>query len=208
MELSNRINMTPTHLIIFVKNRIPGQTKTRLAASLGHEAALQVYDQLLAHTHAVTAPLPCSKWVFFSDYLEEEGLWERGYRLEVQQGGDLGERMYRAFEHCFSEGAQRVCIIGSDCFELEIHHLQQAFEALKQQDVVLGPAADGGYYLLGLQEQQPELFHNKVWSTPDVLADALQDCRGLGLSVHQLPLLHDLDDLQDYKRYQQRLQKS
>lgn len=200
--------MIRNHLIIFVKNRIPGKTKTRLAKSIGDTAALQVYDQLLEHTHSVTAPLNYQKWVFFSEYLEEKSLWQQGYQAEVQQGNDLGERMHRAFEKCFSEGAQRVCIIGSDCFELTSGHLQQAFESLKKHDVVLGPAADGGYYLLGLQEQQPELFYNKVWSTPDVLAEALEDCRRLGLSTKQLPLLHDLDDIRDLKRYQQqRLQE-
>jgi uncharacterized protein len=200
--------MTPNHLIIFVKNRLPGKTKTRLAATIGDAAALQVYDQLLAHTHGVTEPLSCCKWVFYSDFLpEEDRLWQKGYRREVQQGADLGERMHRAFERCFSEGARRVCIIGSDCYELETHHVQQAFDALRQQDVVLGPAADGGYYLLGLQEQQPELFMNKVWSTSDVLAEALQDCRRLGLSTFQLPLLQDLDTIRDFKRYQQKLAK-
>lgn len=194
--------MTDNHLIIFVKNRIPGRTKTRLAASIGDEAALQVYDQLLVHTHQAVAPLRCSKWVFFSEYMEEESLWGKGFRKEVQQGKDLGERMYQAFENCLSEGAKRVCIIGSDCFELETSHLQQAFRSLRVKDVTIGPAADGGYYLLGLQEQQPELFRNKVWSTPDVLADTLDDCQRLGLSVFQLPQLHDLDDIKDLKRYQ------
>jgi rSAM/selenodomain-associated transferase 1 len=197
--------MTPNHLIIFVKNRIPGRTKTRLAQSIGDEAALQVYDELLVHTHAVTMELSVCKWVFFSDYLEKENsLWQQGYELEVQQGKDLGERMQLAFEKCFSEGAKRVCIIGSDCFELESSHLKKAFDALKQKDVVLGPAADGGYYLLGLQEQQPELFKNKIWSTPEVLADTLLDCTRLGLSVLQLPQLYDLDDIKDLKRYRQK----
>jgi uncharacterized protein len=200
--------MTPDHLIIFVKNRLAGKTKTRLAAAIGDAAALQVYDQLLAHTYGVTEPLSCSKWVFYSDFLpDEDSLWQQHYRLAVQQGADLGERMYRAFEHCFAEGARRVCIIGSDCYELETAHVLQAFEALRQQDVVLGPAADGGYYLLGLQEQQPELFRNKVWSTPDVLSEALQDCQRLGLSTFQLPLLHDLDTVRDLKRYQHHLAK-
>lgn len=196
--------MTPNHLIIFVKNRIPGSTKTRLAKSVGDEAALQVYDALLDHTQAVTAGFLAEKWVFFSEEIEEKSLWSIGYRLAVQQGQDLGKRMQQAFERCFAEGAQRVCIIGSDCYELEPKHLQEAYAALQQHDVVIGPAHDGGYYLLGLQEQQPELFQNKIWSTPDVFADTLDDCERLGLSVHQLPRLHDLDDVQDLKRYQQK----
>ncbi|AHM62140.1 hypothetical protein D770_19445 [Flammeovirgaceae bacterium 311] len=197
--------MTPNHLIIFVKNRIPGRTKTRLAQSIGDEEALQVYDELLVHTHAATIGLNISKWVFFSDYLEENNsLWQQGYQLQVQQGKDLGERMQLAFEKCFSQGAQRVCIIGSDCYELETEHLNKAYDALRQKDVVLGPAADGGYYLLGLQEQQPELFQHKIWSTPEVLADTLDDCERLGLSVQQLPQLHDLDNIQDLKRYRQK----
>lgn len=197
--------MTPNHLIIFVKNRIPGRTKTRLAQSIGDEAALQVYDELLVHTHAATIGLNACKWVFFSDFPEKENsLWQQGYELEVQQGKDLGERMQLAFEKCFSQGARRVCIIGSDCFELEAEHLKKAFEVLRHKDVVLGPAADGGYYLLGLQEQQPELFQHKVWSTPEVLADTLDDCKRLGLSVEQLTQLHDLDNIQDLKRYRQK----
>lgn len=196
--------MTPNHLIIFVKNRIAGRTKTRLAKSVGNKAALQVYDMLLAHTQAVTAGVLVEKWVFFSEEIEEKSLWNTGYRPAVQQGKDLGERMQQAFEQCFAEGAQRVCIIGSDCYELEPKHLQEAFSALQQHDVVIGPAHDGGYYLLGMQEQQPELFQSKIWSTPDVLADTLDDCERLGLAVHQLPRLHDLDDIQDFKRYQQK----
>lgn len=196
--------MTPNHLIIFVKNRIPGRTKTRLAKSIGDEAALKVYDELLAHTYAATTAFKGTKWVFFSEYMEESGQWQKGFRLEVQQGKELGERMQHAFEKCFSEGAKRVCIIGSDCFELETEHLQKAFDALREQDVVIGPAHDGGYYLLGLQEQQPELFEKKVWSTPDVFADTLDDCSRLGLAVHQLPRLYDLDDIEDLKRYQQK----
>ncbi len=194
--------MIPNHLIIFVKNRIPGQTKTRLAKSIGDEEALWVYDQLLAHTRAATAAFKGEKWVFYSNEIEENRLWD-GYRAAVQEGPGLGERMQQAFEKCFSEGAKRVCIIGSDCFELEQHHLQAAFNALKQHDIVIGPAHDGGYYLLGLQEQQPELFKNKIWSTPDVYADTIDDTRRLGLSVYELPRLHDLDDIQDLKRFQQ-----
>lgn len=195
--------MDSQHLIIFVKNRIPGRTKTRLAKSIGNEAALQVYDELLAHTHSVSLCFKGVRWVFFSDYLEKEGLWQQGFKLAVQQGEDLGERMQRAFERCFSEGAQRVCIIGSDCFELEPGHLHQAFDALREQDVAIGPAKDGGYYLLGLQEQQPELFQHKTWSTPDVCAETLDDCKRLCLSVYQLPSLHDLDDIRDLKRFEQ-----
>lgn len=196
--------MIADHLIIFVKNKISGRTKTRLASAIGDEAALQVYDELLAHTHAVVQDFKVCKWVFFSDRLEEDSLWQGGeYKLEVQQGQALGERMFNAFESCFAQGAKRVCIIGSDCFELESRHLEKAFRVLQRKDVVLGPAADGGYYLLGLQEHQPELFKNKIWSTPDVLADTLDDCQRLGLSVHQLPQLHDLDNIQDLKRYRQ-----
>lgn len=199
--------MTAEHLIIFVKNRIPGRTKTRLAKSIGDEAALLIYDELLAYTAKVAGAFRGTKWVFFSDELEEGGLWQQGFRLRVQEGQELGERMQRAFEMCFAEGAKRVCIIGSDCFELEPRHLKESFKALREKDVVIGPAYDGGYYLLGLQEQQPELFQNKVWSTPDVLADTLDDCRWMGLSLHQLPPLHDLDDIRDLKRYQQDTKK-
>jgi rSAM/selenodomain-associated transferase 1 len=193
--------MTENHLIIFVKNRIAGKTKTRLARTIGNDKALAIYEELLACTHSVTAPLQYKKWVFFSEYTEENSLWGEGYEQAVQVGKDLGERMHNAFEKCFAEGAKRVCIIGTDCFELETQHLQTAFEKLEQNDMVVGPADDGGYYLLGLQEQQPELFLNKTWSTPDVLAETLETSKHLGLKVEQLSKLHDLDDENDLKRY-------
>ena len=193
--------MTENHLIIFVKNRIAGKTKTRLAKTIGNDKALAIYEELLNYTHCVTAPLQYKKWVFFSEYIEKNSLWGEGYELAVQHGADLGERMHSAFEKCFAQGAKRVCIIGTDCFELETRHIQEAFEILERKDAVFGPAEDGGYYLLGLQEQQPELFLNKTWSTPDVLAEALQTSEHLGLKVAHLKKLHDLDNEQDLRRY-------
>jgi rSAM/selenodomain-associated transferase 1 len=109
----------------------------------------------------------------------------------------LGERMHQAFAEAFATGAARVVIIGTDCPGLTPELLQAAFEALHRHDMVVGPADDGGYYLLGLRELQPALFANKNWSTATVLPDTLADAARLGLGVAQLPVLHDVDSGSD-----------
>ena len=105
--------------------------------------------------------------------------------------------MAYAFADAFAGGAARVVIVGTDCQGLSAELLHQAFDYLKTHDLVLGPAADGGYYLLGLNKLQPDLFTNKDWSTATVLPDTLADAARLGLRVDQLPTLHDVDSAQD-----------
>ena len=190
--------MPPELLLIFVKNPAPGKVKTRLAATVGDQQALQIYRQLLGRTRAVTMPLSCDKKVCYSPVIQHHDSWEGTHYQKAQQAeGDLGERMLQAFEVGFAQGYQRICIIGSDCYQLTTDVLRQAFEALATHDMVIGPSTDGGYYLLGMQRLHPELFRNKHWSTASVSKDTIVEAKQQQLSWWELPTLSDVDEESD-----------
>lgn len=190
-------------LIIFVRNPEKGKVKTRLAKTTGDEKALTVYRELLAHTHAITKELACDKFVFYADHINENDLWENDvYRKKLQRGARLGERMLEAFMELCRMQYTKIQVIGSDCYELTAEIIEKGFEKLNETDVVIGPSADGGYYLLGTNQVIEELFANKEWSTDSVLKDTLQDIEQLSLSCFQLPLLRDIDTEQDWLHYQ------
>ncbi len=186
-------------LIIFVRNPVLGKVKTRLAASIGNEKALMLYKHLLQHTQAISENLPVTKFVFYVDYVNEDDLWN-GFEKRLQQGDGLGERMKNAFTGLFEKGFTKICIIGSDCYELSSDILSDAFEKLNTSDVVAGPVSDGGYYILGMTKFFPEFFIDKAWSTDTVFADTLKDAAKLNLSLHQLPMLHDIDTEADLRK--------
>lgn len=185
-------------LIIFVRNPVLGRVKTRLAAGIGEIKALQVYENLLQHTHSITEALPVTKFVYYSDAIDENDLWN-GFEKRMQQGKNLGERMQKAFDETFEIGFTNICIIGSDCLELNTAILKEAFENLEKTGMVIGPVMDGGYYLLGTNRLIPELFMNKTWSTNSVFRDTLKDAATLNIDVHQLPLLNDIDNETDLR---------
>jgi rSAM/selenodomain-associated transferase 1 len=189
-------------LIIFVRQPLLGKVKTRLASTMGEAKALAIYKELLQHTRNITLTLPCDKFVFYADGIAEDDIWNNAiYLKKVQSSGDLGARMQAAFEDSFSSGYQHICVIGSDCYELTTEIIQQAFEALQHDDVVIGPSADGGYYLLGLSRMQPSLFTNIAWSTGTVLQQTIAACIGASCTHKFLPLLHDIDDEHDWIRH-------
>lgn len=188
-------------LIIFAKNEVVGTVKTRLAATIGNENALQIYKTLLKHSFHTTYALPFSKTVFYSDYVELQDLWHNAsYNKKVQRGEDLGEKMKNAFAAVFGEGAQQAVIMGTDCPQLNADIIHDAFDALAQYDIVIGPAHDGGYYLLAMKTLYPELFSGIPWSTHLVLQQTLQICQQLNLSVYLLPKLTDIDTEEDLKK--------
>ncbi|MCS6917542.1 MAG: TIGR04282 family arsenosugar biosynthesis glycosyltransferase [Chitinophagales bacterium] len=187
-------------LIVFVRNAIAGKVKTRLARAIGAERALDVYRQLLEHTYAVTHGLCCDKAVYYSDYVEQDDLWNHQAFIKHQQrGGDLGKRMLNAFRDAFGCGYQKVVLIGSDTFQLSSDLLQAAFDHLNRCDVVLGPAHDGGYYLIGMKQMHALLFKNKQWSSEHVLHATLEDLRNLNGSYHLLDELVDIDTEEDLR---------
>jgi len=205
----NAAALPSPHLLVFAREPELGRVKTRLAAGIGAEAALAVYRELLALTEAAVAAaqMPATVWLAGApagaDPAQPRPQWP-GLPWRVQPAaGSLGERMAHAFGEAFAAGAARVVIIGTDCPGLSAELLRQAFAELLHAEVVVGPADDGGYYLLGMTELQPELFANKDWSTATVLPDTLADAARLGLRVAQLPTLHDVDSAQDLARWRQ-----
>ncbi|MEP1094413.1 MAG: TIGR04282 family arsenosugar biosynthesis glycosyltransferase [Cyclobacteriaceae bacterium] len=191
--------MTDSLLMIFVKNLIPGMVKTRLAKDIGMDAAMDIYMQLVEHTNEVAEKITTDKAIYYSEYVEIEDIWDtEKYSLKVQKGNDLGEKMMNAFDEAF-DSYNNVVIIGSDCYDLSPKIIADAFKSLEEHDLVVGPAKDGGYYLLGMKEYFPQLFQNKKYSTDQVLQELLDEANGLELAIHQLEELNDIDTLQDLK---------
>ena len=185
--------------MIFVKNLIPGMVKTRLAEDIGIDKALDVYQELVHRTHKITKKLEIDKAVYYSEYVEIEDIWDNGdYKLTSQKGFTLGEKMSNAFDEAF-DSYNKVIIIGSDCYDLSSKTIKLAYEMLEENDLVVGPAKDGGYYLLGMKEYLPQLFQDKEYSTDTVLKELLAEAEELQLSVYQLPTLNDVDTLDDLK---------
>lgn len=179
-------------LIVFTRRPELGKVKTRLAKETSNEVALNVYSNLLTHTHNITKNLEVDKWVFYTDEIEFEDLWdEGGFMKMIQSEGDLGQKMQTAFLKGFAAGYLEIVIIGSDLDTLTQEIIEDAFTEIKQQNV-LGPAEDGGYYLLGLNEPRVDVFDNKEWGTDSVLRDTI-----LNFENDEVFLLEELNDI-DY----------
>jgi hypothetical protein len=190
-------------LIVFVKEPRPGAVKTRLAADVGPAAAAELYQALVEGVLEATTPVPgeYERLVFFDPPEARRGLreWLPGVSLRAQSAGGLGERMADAFARAFGRGATRVAIAGSDVPGMTRGTVLRALEELGESDVVLGPAADGGYYLIALREPHPELVRGIDWSTHAVLRQTLERAAAAGLVVRQLETLRDVDTLADLR---------
>ncbi|MDP5122032.1 MAG: TIGR04282 family arsenosugar biosynthesis glycosyltransferase [Spirosomaceae bacterium] len=196
-------------LIIFIKNPELGKVKTRLAATVGDEKALDVYCQLLKHTRNTTQPLPIDKHLFYSSFIDEDDMWaEDVYSKHLQtQTNDLGQKMYDAFMFLHDNEYEKVVIIGSDCLDLDSNVLREAYVNLAENDAVVGPATDGGYYAIGFnfekiekdEEVLKKVFLNKDWSHENVAQEAIDALEQLGLKIHILPELNDVDFEEDAK---------
>lgn len=191
---------SPAAVLVFVRAPEAGRVKTRLAAALGPEVALRVYVRLAEHTVREARAVGEAVRVHFTPAGAEEAV--RGWLGEgadylPQGGGDLGERMHRAFREAFAAGYGRVVIVGSDLPELSAGLLRRALALLEEWEVVLGPARDGGYYLLGLRREVPELFTAIPWSTGEVLARTRERLREVGIEPALLEELADVDEAED-----------
>lgn len=190
-------------LIIFQKNPQPGKVKTRLAATIGNENALKIYEVLVNHTHDLAKQLDVKRYLYFAMHIDDDAQWNH-CEGRVQSGDDLGEKMYRAIEEVRAEGAERIVVIGTDCFELTADILKQAFQELKTSDYCIGPAEDGGYYLIGTTLPDKEVFIGKEWSTETVFEEAQTNIAACNKKLAILPTLSDVDyeeDLKDLKAY-------
>nr|MDO8109874.1 TIGR04283 family arsenosugar biosynthesis glycosyltransferase [Candidatus Sigynarchaeota archaeon] len=183
-------------LIIFVKNPERGKVKTRLSKSIGDDRALAVYEKLLDYTRMVARDVDARKILFYSSRVISDNWDPNIFEKRLQTGDDLGQRMLNAFQTVLPQFSKAV-IIGSDSMEITKPLINEAFRLLDDNDVVIGPARDGGYYLLGMKTIHADLFKNKIWSTPSVSHDTVDDTRRLGLSLAQLPPLSDIDDIKD-----------
>jgi rSAM/selenodomain-associated transferase 1 len=192
-------------VLVFEKNVILGQVKTRLASGMGELPALEIYKHLVQLTYSALEEVSVPVWTFFSDFIPESThpIVENSF---VQQGQDLGERMSNAFACTFESGRDKVVLIGTDCPTLQSHHLLQAFEALNHSDLVLGPATDGGYYLIGMKSSAAYLFEGIAWSTSQVLSQTLHVASQQGLIVTLLPELDDIDTQEDWQRYSSQIE--
>lgn len=185
-------------IIIFTRNPELGKCKTRLAATVGDQVALNIYNFLLDHTKRITKGLNIRKWVCYSDNIWENDIWDsQVYEKKVQSGNDLGERMANAFMDGFNAGHEKIIIIGSDMYDLNENDLLEAFNFLDHHDYVIGPAIDGGYYLLGMKVFKPALFNNKIWGTETVLEATLQDLKNENYGL--LTPKNDIDYFEDIK---------
>lgn len=185
-------------LIIFYRNPELGKVKSRLADTIGEERALAIYLMMSAHTRKISLPVKVDRVVYYSRFIDTEDNWlKNDFQKRLQHGEDLGEKMKKAFEESFDSGYESVCIIGTDCLELTEEILIRAFEILNHEDAVLGPAADGGYYLLGMNRFILEVFDNKKWSTDSVCNDTIEDFKRLAYRYQLLPTLHDIDNEND-----------
>lgn len=190
-------------LIIFTRYPEPGKTKTRLIPVLGEDGAAtlqrQMTEQKLAEVNKLQAFYSLSVEIHFTggnEQLMQEWLGSNlVYRRQSE--GDIGCRMASALQSSFKAEMDNVVLIGIDCPDLNAQIMAQAFQALRQHDLVLGPAADGGYYLIGLRRLIPELFTGIRWSTDEVLSETLKIAQRLELNVAKLPLLRDVDRPED-----------
>lgn len=185
-------------LIIFTRNPVLGQCKTRLAKTIGDAAALAIYKILLKHTQNITKNLKVHKQVHYSEELWKNDIWDDHiFEKLVQQGSDLGERMANAFRKGFEAGFDKIIIIGSDIHELEAADIEEAFASLQLNDVVIGPADDGGYYLLGMKKFKASLFKNKTWGKERIFENTMNDL--MNENVYLLKSKNDIDIYDDVK---------
>ena len=197
----------PVALVIFAKAPMPGKVKTRLCPPLTPDEAATLHGSfvldMLERTklavatfhlafHRYLACAPSSELAFFK--IQEE---RQGVRLMDQVGEDLGKRMHRTFIDLFAKGYKQVVIVGADVPTLPLPVYREAFEMLDHSDVVLGPAFDGGYYLIGLRQPPEQLFADVPWSTDQVLSVTQEKAKTLGLSVGLTTTWRDVDTIAD-----------
>ena len=193
--------MNKKALIIFTRNPELGKCKTRLAKVIGNQNALDIYKYLLQHTANISQKVNADIYVFYSENINSDDLWDNNFFIKkLQSGNDLGERMQNAFEEVFNYNHEKAIIIGSDLLDLNENIVEDAFKKLDNHDISIGPAEDGGYYLLGMKQSHSEVFKIKNWGTDTVYNQTLSKLNNK--SVYVLKTLNDIDNVEDLKPYQ------
>jgi len=189
-------------IILFAKDPVCGRVKTRLASLLDAETTLKLYLHFLtAGLSLLESAQRADRFIAVAPPLTSE-YFKSNPRLEAfaiftQEGDDLGRRMRNAFVQCFEEGYERVVIVGADSPSLPVEYVQRALDS--EEALTLGPAIDGGYYLIGMGPRQVEIFDNVHWGTGSVLADTGANARREGVEVELLPVWYDVDRPDDLR---------
>ncbi len=197
--------MSPPTLALIIKAPRPREVKTRLAATVGAKRAVGIYRQMVEkQLSAIPAGwnirIHCAPAEDMNNMKDWLAPFTRPHMtFHAQPEGDLGERIDAAFMDAFLEGSDSVIAIGGDCPALNESFLRLAANELKSHDAVLGPARDGGYYLLGLSSPYPYLFENMPWSTPVVLCETRRRLQEGARSTFELPPLNDVDDAESWQ---------
>ena len=184
-----------------IKYPEPGRVKTRLAGDIGAEKAALICRKMTERVMKQTIPVAgeYDRFVFYDpqERVRDFVSWLPHEKFVAQTGSDVGERMDNAIRYLLENGAKKAVITGADIPELTSGIVIQAFEMLDHADVVVGPALDGGYYLIGMKSPMPELFRNIPWSTGDVFQKTVRTLKHSGKSYGVLPVLSDLDTIED-----------
>ena len=186
-------------LLIFAKYPEPGRVKTRLARIVGPEQAAFLYQEMVETVVGKTGEGESRRVLCFDPPEREADVrrWFPGLEMRPQSDGDLGQRMLHALQGSLISGSQRAVLVGTDCVALDRALVHEAFQRLERSDLVLGPAHDGGYYLIGMNQAHSVLFTGIPWSTDQVLAATLAKAEAGRLQVELLKILSDMDSSGD-----------
>ena len=204
IKLNNRC------LLFFVKYPEKGKVKSRLAAVIGDDSAVSVYENLVVQMLSTLKEGTFPLYICFFPKNAQKPIknWlGREYRYLPQNGKDLGERMRNGFIDGFAMGYKRVVLIGSDIPDLPMKYIEEAFKSLKEMDAVIGPAFDGGYYLIGFNQStfSPQVFEGIAWGTKTVFDETMKKLKRLRRVVHTLPYQRDIDTVEDLKHLKDKL---
>lgn len=191
---------------MFMRAPLPGKVKTRLAKTIGDEKAAEFYRLCTQTTIAEIGQLhsDVEKYIFFDEsaaVYQVNCLVAPGFKVAIQEGQSLGQRLSNTFKRVLENGAQKVAIVASDVPDLSSGIVREAISSLDDSDVVIGPCYDGGYYLIGMKKLHRELFRGISWGTEQVCQQTLVAAKESGLTVGQLPILIDIDTEEDLRRW-------
>ena len=192
-------------LLFFIKSPEKGKVKSRLASVIGDKPAANLYRDFITQ---MLSTLKRGDFPFYICFYPKNALkglreWLGGqYQYIPQKGKDLGERMRNGFIGAFEIGFRRVVLIGSDIPDLPLEFVEEAFTSLKKKDAVIGPALDGGYYLIGFKDKtfSPQVFEGMAWGTETVFGETMNILKKLMQNVHTLPYRRDIDTIEDLRK--------
>jgi hypothetical protein len=194
-------------LLIFIKNPSLGRVKTRLAQTVGEYNALKIYQYLLDHTMEITYNLNMDRFIYYDEFIPTKDEWPAGlYQKAMQRGTNLGEKMQSAFQEIFEEDYRKAVLIMPDCPKMTDTLIEKAFKMLDTHDFVVGPTDDGGFYLLGMHAESPELFAGKTYETATLFEDTIKRIEATGKTYFRLPILTDVDKEEDLGRLKKMIQ--